>query len=107
MAIVVKGRITADHRLEVDGIIDLPPGEVDVRIEPERILPPVVELTPEEEAAINAEIDQLLRTPPTPKTGAEIAQWLRENPPQGWEQVTDSVEYIAERRRKRRERLSW
>lgn len=101
----LTGRITKAGRLEVDDLPgDIPPGEVKVTL----AVPSSTET--ETTSQVNApiwtdeEIAEMMRV--EPKTGAEIAKsdaigaWADRG-------ITDSVEWVKELRRKRRERRGW
>jgi len=100
--ITVKGYIR-NGELIVDLPENVSDGEVEVTI-------PVsdgdhLSLSQEEEQPLSdEEIDKLMQ--PEPKTGAEI---IAAGHTGGWEHkgITDSVEWIKERRRKRREKRGW
>lgn len=96
VAIRLKGYITETGSIEVEIPKDFPAGEVMLTIEA---------VAPDEEQPLtDAEIQELMR--PNPKTGAEIVALGHTG---GWEhkEITDSVEWIAEQRRKRREQRKW
>ena len=88
----LNGRITETGELDVRLPGDLPPGEAHVTIEiPAAILSP-------------AEIEELLRV--EPMDGAEIVEAGLTG---GWadEGITDSLRWVEEQRRRRRELRSW
>jgi len=91
VTIHLKGRVTSDGKLLFDVPENLPPGEVDITLE----IPSLDEqFTPEE-------IKELLTF--TPTSGAEI---VAAGLVGGWEDmnITDSVAWVEEQRRKQRER---
>lgn len=80
--------------------------ELEIRVKAAVPAPP--ELTPEEEAELDREIEAALTVIQAGglyKTGAEIADWIRENGG-GWEHkdITDPVAWLEEQRQQRRER---
>lgn len=85
----LRGRITEEGRLEVDLPPGTPAGEARVTIE----VPPAERWSPQE-------IAEALRIEPL--TGAEI---LAAGLAGGWEGIEDGAEWVARRRRERRERL--
>ncbi len=100
--VTIKGYIK-DGELMLDLPENVQDGEVEVRVivEAELDASPV----PDDRPLTNAEIDEFLRRKPG-KTGAEIvAAGLLG----GWEHkgITDSVEWVKEQRRKRREKRGW
>ncbi len=99
--VMVKGYIK-DGELKVDLPDDVPDGEVEVVLRVTNESP--VDDKLDEAPLTDEEIVALMR--PNPKTGAEIAR----NPAIGaWADygITDSVEWIKEQRRKRREKRGW
>jgi hypothetical protein len=100
--IQLTGHITASGELKID---DLPPGlspgQVQVTIE----VPAQAEEIPWEDRPWTDEEIRAMMTP-TPKTGAEIVAAGHTG---GWEDygITDSVEWVEEQRRKRREQVGW
>ncbi len=100
VAIRLKGYVTETGDIEVEIPKDFPAGEVMLTIEAvEAVVVPI-----DEPPLTDAEIEELMR--PKPKTGAEIAK----NPAIGsWADmgIVDSVEWLAEQRRKRREQNQW
>lgn len=115
--ITLKGQITEDGKLQVDLPEGIQPGEVDVMLsfdltddEIEALLKPNPK--PGSEIAKNEaigswaddELNEMLN--PEPMTGTEIVEGGYTG---GWEHkgITDSVEFINELRRKRREKRGW
>ncbi len=89
--VTVKGQLTEDGQVKIDLPEGWQPGEI------------TVELSLEKEWS-DEELDELLRS--EPQSGAEIAA----SPEIGsWKQlgIEDSVEYVEEMRRKRREQNQW
>ncbi|MBZ0281049.1 MAG: hypothetical protein K8L97_09925 [Anaerolineae bacterium] len=100
VAIRLKGYVTETGDIEVEIPKDFPAGEVMLTIEAvEAVVVPI-----DEPPLTDAEIEELMR--PKPKTGAEIVALGHTG---GWEHkgITDSVEWIDEQRRKRREQREW
>ena len=93
----VKGHVTEDGELIFDPPKDLPPGEAQITIE-------VPSETTLEQDFTDEEIKELLTF--TPKSGKEIVESGLAG---GWEDmgITDSVAWVEEQRRKRRERNRW
>lgn len=95
IAMTLKGYITEDGKLEVELPEDHPVGEVNIIIESEKT----------ETEWTDEEIAELMRHG-EPQTGAEIAKspevgsWAHKG-------IEDSVEWINEQRRKRREKRGW
>ncbi|RMF81310.1 MAG: hypothetical protein D6737_05445 [Chloroflexi bacterium] len=105
VTITLKGRITDDGRLEVELPAGLPPGDVDVVLKMVQIANDADELSVNDVPMwTEEELDAMLR--PNPKTGAEIVALGHTG---GWEdmEITDSVEWVKEQRRKRREKRGW
>jgi len=101
--IQLTGRITESGELKIDDLPEgLPPGEVQVTLEVE--VPVEEEIPWEERPWTDEEIREM--TTITPKTGAEIVAAGHVG---GWEDygITDSVEWLEEQRRKRREQREW
>lgn len=99
--VMVKGYIR-DGKLKVELPNDMPDGEVEVVLRVTNESPVADNL--DEVPLTDEEIEALMQ--PNPKTGAEIAM----NPAIGaWADyaITDSVEWIKEQRRKRREKRGW
>ncbi|MCC6802224.1 MAG: hypothetical protein IT319_05005 [Anaerolineae bacterium] len=94
VTIHLTGHVTDDGELIFDPPKDLPPGEVQITIE-------VPVGAPAEQNFTDEEIRELLTF--TPKSGKEIVE---EGLIGGWEDkgITDSVAWVEEQRRKRRER---
>lgn len=101
VAIELRGRITEEGTLDVQLPVGLPAGEVTIRIE---VLPSDWEHQP----WTREELQDLMT--PQPQTGAEIAAWLKANPPSdpAWGGIT-SDEEVAEYVRNMREhpRVGW
>ena len=98
MALHLKAYITEAGEIKAKLPVDHPVGEVQLIIETAEEVPTAeLPLTDEE-------IAELMR--PEPKTGAEIVALGHTG---GWEHkgITDSVEWLAEQRRKRREKRGW
>lgn len=98
--ITVKGEVTEDGQLIVQLPPDAPRGAVEVTVRKH--------LTPEEEAALDAEFEALLNDPAT-FTGLGLsAEEIAGSPVFGiWadrEDMADSATYVEELRRKNRER---
>lgn len=89
--IIIKGRITEDGRIEAELPEGWQPSEVEIKIT----------LEPE---WTDEELDELLKS--EPQTGAEIAEadeigsWADMG-------IEDSVAFVEEMRRKRREKNQW
>ncbi|MBZ0316441.1 MAG: hypothetical protein K8L91_08480 [Anaerolineae bacterium] len=98
----LNGRITEQGQLVIDEFpADLPPQEVEVIINLPEATPD--ENDPENQPLTDEEIAYYLTQ--EPKTGPEIAANLMG----GWEHkgITDSVEWVKEQRRKRKEKRGW
>ncbi len=95
--ITIKGYIE-NGELKVDLPENVADGEVEVKIAVEDISANV------DEPLTDEQIDALMR--PSPKTGAEI---IAAGHTGGWEHkgITDSVEWLQNRRRQRREKRGW
>ena len=105
--VIVDGKIDENGQLIVQLPPDAPQGDVEVTIK-KRTIYLTPELTPEEEAALDAEFEALMRDPQT-FTGLELPMGeIIKSPAIGiWkdrEDTQDSVAWIEEMRRKRRER---
>jgi len=108
----IKGFVDENGQLTVQGHVpdDFPRGEVEVKIsvaKPE--MPTPVQLTPEEEAELDRDIEEslaIIRAGGLGKTGSEIAAWIRENGG-GWEDkgITDPVGWLQEQRRNRHNKI--
>jgi len=102
--VTVKGYIK-DGELKIDLPENVADGEIEVKVPLVTEQPATSEPADEDERPLtDEEIEELMR--PEPKTGAEIAK----NPAIGsWAHkgITDSVEWVLEQRRKRRERRGW
>jgi len=98
MALRLKDYITESGELKVELPEDHPVGEVEVIIEEQ------AETAWEDQPWTDDEIKEMMRS--NPKTGAEIAE---SDAIGGWEHmgITDSVEWVAEQRRKGRENRAW
>jgi hypothetical protein len=98
VTIHLTGHVTDDGELVFDPPKNLPPGEVQITIEVPR------EPMGEDQGFTDEEIKELLTF--TPKTGKEIVE---NGIIGGWEHkgITDSVEWVEEQRRKRREHRHW
>ncbi len=99
--IQLTGQITETGELKIDDLpANLPPGQVQVTIE----IPVSAEIPWEDRPWTDEEIRDMMMS--TPKTGAEIVAAGHTG---GWEDygITDSVEWLEEQRRKRREQLGW
>jgi hypothetical protein len=98
--VTVKGYIK-DGQVQIDLPENVTDGEIEVRVpvetEPNTSPQEVLTLTDEE-------LDALMK--PNPKTGAEIIALGHTG---GWKDkgITDSVEWVLEQRRKRREKRGW
>jgi hypothetical protein len=101
---VIEEKVGADGKV----VLELPPG-ANVRITVENIVPtPQPAFTPEEEAAADAEFEALMNDPAT-YTGLGLTMGeIMQSPAIGiWkdrEDMADPVAYLAEQRRKRREK---
>ena len=93
----LTGRVTEDGELVFEAPKNLPPGEVQITIEMSREEKPEQDFTDEE-------IKELLTF--TPKSGKEIVEQglIGGGEDMG---ITDSVAWVEEQRRKRRERNRW
>jgi len=93
MVIELNGQITEDGELKLELPSGLPAGEARITIE-----------IPAEPKWTADELKRALQT--TPMTGAEIVEAGLTG---GWEDqgITDSVAWVEEQRRKRRERHQW
>lgn len=94
VTIHLTGHVTEDGELVFDPPKNLPPGEARITIE----LPAE---TPLEQDFTDEEIEELLTF--TPKSGKEVVELGLTG---GWEDmgITDSVAWVEEQRRKRKER---
>ncbi len=101
VTIHLTGHVTDDGELVFDPPKNLPPGEVQITIEVPR---ESSEPTGEDQTFTDEEIKKFLTF--TPKTGKEIVE---NGIIGGWEDkgITDSVAWVEEQRRKRRERNRW
>ena len=98
--VMIKGYIR-NGELVIDLPKDVLDGEIEVRVTVKK----PVDSTPDAEPLwTDAELAALIR--PEPKTGAEIVALGHTG---GWEHkgITDSVAWVQEQRRKRRERRGW
>lgn len=99
--IQLTGHITETGELRIDDLpAGLPPGQVQVTIE----VPAHEEIPWEERPWTDEEIAAMNQI--EPKTGVEIVAAGHTG---GWEDygITDSVEWVEEQRRKRREQRGW
>jgi hypothetical protein len=98
--VTVKGFIK-DGKLEVELPDDTVEGEVELRVPVERKTIAVDEI---ESAWTDEELEDLIN--PQPKTGAEIVALGHTG---GWEHksIEDSIEWVKELRRQRREKRGW
>lgn len=98
--VIVKGYIK-DGQVQIDLPENVTDGEIEVRVpvetESEALSQETLSLTDDE-------LDALMK--PNPKTGAEIIALGHTG---GWKDkgITDSVEWVLEQRRKRREKRGW
>jgi len=105
--IVIDAKVGEDRKLVVQLPPDAPQGQVRVTIEKiEPVNEP--ELTPEEEAALDAEFEALMSDPRTYTGLGLTAEEIAKSPEIGiWkdrEDTKDSAEWVAEMRRQSRER---
>jgi hypothetical protein len=105
--VVVKGKVTEDGQLIIELPSDTPHGDVEVVVR--KIAPAVtLELTPEEEAYWDTEFEALINDPKTFTGLGLTAEEIAKSPEIGiWqdrEDMADPVAYLAEMRRKSRER---
>jgi len=105
--IVIDTEIGEDRKLVVQLPPDAPQGQVRVTVE--KIAPDVQpKLTPEEEAALDAEFEALMSDPKTYTGLGLTAEEIAKSPEIGiWkdrEDMKDPVKWVTEMRRKRRER---
>jgi hypothetical protein len=98
-AVELLGRITEEGKLEIDLPEGLPPGDVRITIETL-----TEEQAWEERPWTEEEIQEMLTF--RPATGAEI---VASGAIGGWadQGIEDSVEWVEEQRRKRREQRGW
>jgi hypothetical protein len=98
VTIHLTGRVTDEGELVFDAPKNLPPGEAKITIE----VP--ANAAPLEQDFTDEEIKEMLTF--TPKSGKEIVE---QGLVGGWEDmgITDSVAWVEEQRRKRRERNRW
>jgi hypothetical protein len=104
--LILDGRIDEQGRLIVDIPPDAPQGEVEVIIK-KRIPHVEPELTPEEEAALKAELEELLKPENLRGKGLTAGEIIKSPAIGIWkdrEETQDSVAWVSETRRKRRER---
>jgi len=101
--IQLTGKINDQGQLELELPKGLPSGAVHVTLE----IPASTDDIPwEERPWTDEELEALLKT--EPKTGAEIAEWLKKESPTGWEHIgMTGEEWVEEQRRKDRERSKW
>jgi hypothetical protein len=102
IAIHIKGHVTEQGELVFDAPKNLPPGEVDITIQ--AVTSEQNEELIESEIPTPDDLKDLLNF--TPKTGKEIVEMGLMG---GWEHkgITDSVEWVEEQRKKRREHRKW
>ena len=98
--------MTEAGKLVFDLPEDLPDDEFElvIKVSREGVTETPVAIEDDETPLTDEEIAEMMR--PEPKTGAEIVALGHTG---GWEHkgITDSVEWVKEQRRKRRERLGW
>jgi hypothetical protein len=104
--LILDGRIDEQGRLIIDIPSYAPQGEVEVIIKKRT---PYVEpeLTPEEEAALRAELEELLKPENLRGKGLTAGEIIKSPAIGIWkdrEETQDSVAWVSETRRKRRER---
>jgi hypothetical protein len=92
-SIIIIGRITEDGRIEAELPDGWKPSQVEIKIDLEA-----------ESVWTDEELDELLKS--EPQTGAEIAQAAEIG---AWADmgIEDSVAFVEEMRRKRREKNQW
>src|SRR5258706_16461896 len=99
----LPGKITESGQLEIQLPAGLPVGDVIVRIDV-----PDTGIEHDDQIWTEEEMRELMKLmTPTPKTGAEIAEWLKNNPPADadWGDITnnnDVAEYVHNMRRANR-----
>jgi hypothetical protein len=98
--VTIKGYVR-DGRIEVDLPDDVIEGEIEVKVPVERDMVSIEEPQP---LWTDEELAELIK--PDPKTGAEIIALGHTG---GWEHkgIEDSVEWVQELRRQRRENRGW
>ena len=105
--VIVEGKIDENGQLIVQLPPDAPKGDVEVTIK-KRTVYLTPELTLEEEAALDAEFETLMNDPQTfAGLGLPMGEILKSPAIGIWknrEETQDSVAWIAEMRRKKRER---
>ena len=92
--------VLKDGKAEITVPEGFPDGEVNVmveRIAPDAVNPEMV-WTDEEWA----EVQELLKPNPNPKSGKEFAEWITSDKFDSgdWSEITDSLEWVLEQRRK-------
>ncbi len=106
--VIVEAEIGEDGQLTIQLPPDAPRGRVEVTVK-KRVPQTVQALTPEEEAVLDAELEELL-SPESLRGLGLTAEEIAESPEFGiWvdrEDITDSAEFVAEMRRKSRQRRS-
>jgi hypothetical protein len=106
--ISLTGTITPDGRLEVELPPDLPAGEAKVTLEVEQAQPLISESAaqPPEQGFTDDEIEELLKPGVTqPMTPEAWKAFFQDYDPGEWANITDSVAWVQEIRRKRHEHL--
>lgn len=106
-SIILEGEVSADGKLVIQLPPDGPRGTVEVTVRAIEQTP-ARELSPEEEAALDAEFEALM-SDPTTFTGLGLtAEEIARSPEIGiWadrDDIKDSVEFVARMRRENRER---
>ncbi len=110
VTITINGYMTETGKLVFDLPDDLPGDEFELvikvsrKISQDKITEIPVAIEDDEPPLTDEDIAEMMR--PEPKSGAEIIALGHTG---GWEHkgITDSVEWVKEQRRKRRERLGW
>lgn len=105
--VIVDGKIDENGQLIIQLPPDAPQGDVEVTIK-KRVTYTPPELTPEEAAALDAEFEALMSDPKTLTGLGLTAEEIANSPEIGiWkdrEDMKDPVAWVAEMRRKSRER---
>lgn len=103
--IIIDAEIGEDGRLNLQLPPDAPHGQVRITIEKVAPQQPS-ELTPEEEAALDAELEALLKDPKTFTGLGQTAEEIAQSPEIGaWSHrtdITDSAEFVEKMRRNSR-----